>query len=192
MTDVLAPVPPAAVAVLAAACAAVAVLVWPRSPSPWRPRVTRSRPGARQQEVPSGAADVLELLALALAGGAPVPAALKAVASVLPERQAGALAAVATGVDGSADAEHAWAGAPASWMPARRALQLAHEAGVPPGPLLSGAAQDVRREALAQVEVATARLSVQLVVPLGLAFLPAFVLTTVVPVVLALAGDLLP
>jgi pilus assembly protein TadC len=61
---------------------------------------------------------------------------------------------------------------------------------VPPAGLLRDAAADLRRDALAQVEVATARLSVRLVLPLGLAFLPAFVLTTVVPVVLALADGL--
>jgi pilus assembly protein TadC len=43
---------------------------------------------------------------------------------------------------------------------------------------------------VADVEVAAARLGVRLVVPLGLAYLPAFVLTTVVPVVLALTRSL--
>jgi len=39
--------------------------------------------------------------------------------------------------------------------------------------------------------VATATLGIRIVLPLGLAFLPAFVLTTVVPVVLALANQVL-
>jgi tight adherence protein B len=43
---------------------------------------------------------------------------------------------------------------------------------------------------LARVEVETAKLSVRLVLPLGLAFLPAFVLLTVVPVVTAVATSL--
>ena len=55
---------------------------------------------------------------------------------------------------------------------------------------LVDAAADLRREAVADVEVRAARLGVRLVLPLGLAYLPAFVLITVVPVVLALTRDL--
>ncbi len=64
-------------------------------------------------------------------------------------------------------------------------------AGVPPAELLTRAARDLRSSHVALVQAATARLSVRLVLPLAMAFLPAFVLTTVVPVVLALATDLL-
>ena len=49
----------------------------------------------------------------------------------------------------------------------------------------------LRSNRLAAIDVAAARLGVRLVVPLGVAFLPAFVLTTIVPVVLALARQVL-
>ncbi|MGB3859956.1 MAG: pilus assembly protein, partial [Ornithinimicrobium sp.] len=68
---------------------------------------------------------------------------------------------------------------------------LAARGGVPPSELLSAAASDLRRDAVARVELQTAQLAVRLVLPLGLAFLPAFVLTTVVPVVIALATSVL-
>ena len=42
-----------------------------------------------------------------------------------------------------------------------------------------------------RLEVATATLGVRIVLPLGLLFLPAFLLTTVVPIVLALARQVL-
>jgi pilus assembly protein TadC len=71
------------------------------------------------------------------------------------------------------------------------ALRLARAAGVAPSSLLLTGADDLRSNRLAAIDVAAARLGVRLVVPLGVAFLPAFVLTTIVPVVLALARRVL-
>jgi len=91
---------------------------------------------------------------------------------------------------GSAE-DRAWYEVPARWGAVRRALDLAGRAGVPPAGLLTAGAGDLREDQRADLEARAARLSVHLVLPLGLAFLPAFVLTTVVPVVLALATGLL-
>ena len=85
----------------------------------------------------------------------------------------------------------AWASVPAAWQPAARALRMAATAGVPPADALAGAADEVRRSEQQRLEVATATLGVRLVLPLGLIFLPAFILTTVVPIVLALAQQVL-
>jgi pilus assembly protein TadC len=49
----------------------------------------------------------------------------------------------------------------------------------------------VRRAEEQRLEVATATLGVRIVLPLGLLFLPAFILTTVAPIVLALAQQVL-
>ena len=68
---------------------------------------------------------------------------------------------------------------------------MAASAGVPPAEALAGAADEVRRSEQQRLEVATATLGVHLVLPLGLVFLPAFILTTVVPIVLALAQHVL-
>jgi pilus assembly protein TadC len=68
---------------------------------------------------------------------------------------------------------------------------MAREAGVPPSSLLVTGAEDLRSSRLAAIDIAAAGLGVRLVIPLGVAFLPAFVLTTVVPVVLALARQVL-
>jgi Bacterial type II secretion system protein F domain. len=62
---------------------------------------------------------------------------------------------------------------------------------VPPADVLARAAQEVRRAEQQRLEVATATLGIRIVLPLGLAFLPAFVLTTVVPIILALANQVL-
>lgn len=76
----------------------------------------------------------------------------------------------------------------APWSALIRALRMADAAGIPPAGPLRRAAADLRARRLHRLEVATGRLRVQVVLPLGLCFLPAFVLTTVVPVVLALAA----
>ncbi|WP_114907398.1 type II secretion system F family protein [Ornithinimicrobium murale] len=135
--------------------------------------------------------DVLDLLALALQAGASTMGALRTTADRLPGLTGQELRSVAAALEWGLPDETAWGAAPARWEPAGRALRLAARAGVPPADLLRRAAEDARRERLDRVETATARLGVRLVLPLGLAFLPGFVLTTVVPVVLALAGSLI-
>lgn len=136
--------------------------------------------------------EVLDLLSLALGGGADVQSAVQQVAAVVGGPAGRELGAVRAALAWGLEEDAAWGQAPLHWAPARRALALAATAGVPPAQLLTDAAADLRRDALAGIEVATARLSVRLVLPLGLAFLPAFLLTTVVPVVLALAQGLSP
>lgn len=135
--------------------------------------------------------EVLDHLALALSGGAGVVPALCDVAQRLPDPARAELLSVAAAMQWGVDDAAAWAQAGPRWAPARSTLQLAAHAGVPPAGLLRAAATDLRVASHARIETATARLAVHLVLPLALAFLPAFVLTTVVPIVLALAAELL-
>ncbi len=136
-------------------------------------------------------AGVLDLLALTLRGGVGLVEAMEAVAG----RVGGVLGlhlqtVAAAGRWGVEDAT-AWASVPSAWQPAARALRMAAIAGVPPAEVLARAAEEVRRAEQQRLEVATATLGIRIVLPLGLAFLPAFVLTTVVPIVLALADQVL-
>lgn len=187
---------------VAAALAALAVLAWPSRRSARAfvaaghdsggvlaraAHVWRRHRSEQELSVP----DVLDLLALALQAGASTVGALRTTADRLPGSTGQELRSVAAALEWGLPDETAWSAAPARWEPAGRALRLAARAGVPPADLLRRAAGDARRERLDRVETATARLGVRLVLPLGLAFLPGFVLTTVVPVVLALAGALL-
>ena len=57
--------------------------------------------------------------------------------------------------------------------------------------LLPRVAADLRERRRSTVEIAVRGVGVRLTAPLGLAFLPAFVLLGVVPVVAALGADLL-
>jgi hypothetical protein len=98
---------------------------------------------------------------------------------------------VATALQWGASEAEAWASVGSAWTPAARVVALAHAGGVPPGPLLTAASDDLHRAELDRLEVAAAQVGVRLVAPLGLVLLPAFCLTTVVPLVVALGSQLL-
>ena len=131
------------------------------------------------------------LLAVALQSGCGVVEAIEQVAEVAPRAAGGELAVVAAAWRWGVPEEQAWAEVDPRWSRTAMALRLAREAGVAPSSLLLSGAADLRDSRLAAIDVAAARLGVRLVVPLGVAFLPAFVLTTIVPVVLALARQVL-
>ncbi len=71
------------------------------------------------------------------------------------------------------------------------ALQLAELSGAPAAAVVSRAATDLRASQRERTELAAARLGVRLVLPLGLAVLPGFVLLAVAPIVLGLATSVL-
>lgn len=187
----------------------VAGLCWP--PRPARaadPVVLESRPAADADVVgasggavrvrdgpepvgPTAVADAMDLMALALLGGAPVGRCLEVTAEHQPPAVRDALLQVSAALRWGVQPDAAWASVDPVWAPAGAALSLAERAGVPPAELLRQAAGRVRDDEAHRLEVAAARLSVRIVIPLGLCFLPAFVLLTVVPLVLAVARSLL-
>ena len=183
---------------------AAAVLAWPR-PFPvsvltqGRVRSGEDRsgaatvePGVSRTAVPvAEVAGVIELLALTLRGGVGLVEAMEAVAARVGGPLGMHLLTVAAAGRWGVPEATAWASVPSAWQPAARALRMAASAGVPPADALVGAANGVRRTEQQRLEVATATLGVRIVLPLGLVFLPAFILTTVVPVVLALARQVL-
>ena len=128
-----------------------------------------------------------DLLALALRAGAGLETTLTEVAAASEAPVAVALDALVAARRWGIDPEASGVGGEA-WAPLVRALRLADSAGVPPAGSIRAVAADLREGRQHRLEVATSRLRVQVVLPLGLCFLPAFVLTTVVPVVLALAA----
>ncbi|PRZ09470.1 type II secretion system (T2SS) protein F [Isoptericola sp. CG 20/1183] len=153
-------------------------------------------PVAPSMDVPC----LLELVAAAVRSGAGVPRALEAVAAAVDGPDGRALARVAAALRLGAGWDAAWAGAcgetgrpaaPHRLDVLRRALRGAWVDGAAPGESLRAAGAEHRHERQAAARTAAARLAVRLVLPLGLCYLPAFVLVGLVPVLLALGVDLL-
>lgn len=135
-----------------------------------------------------------DLLAATVGAGVPLTAATQAVASSMTGPFAHRLHDVARRAGAGAPAGSAHE--PLLTEPATasigRALVRAHDAGASPVPLLSGAASRERERDRSE-RVGRARSAGSLAaLPLGLLFLPAFVLVAVVPVVVGALGPLLP
>ncbi len=164
--------------------------------APWRsPRRSEAGVGRRDHDTEPARvaelADVADLLALTLSAGCGVLEGMELVGEHYPGVLGQQLRTVTAAARwGLADRDQ-WSAVPPAWAPIQGALQIASEAGVPPAVMLSAAAVDLRRAEAHRVEVAASKLGATAVLPLGLAFLPAFVLTTVVPVVLGLADGVL-
>lgn len=120
---------------------------------------------------------VLELVAGLLDAGAPVRQAVGLVDRAVGRHPAADLAA--------GPAEQAGAGATEGLA---EVIALSESSGLPPAALLRARADDLRRDRAAAHGRAVRRLGVQLVLPMGLCLLPAFVLLGVVPVVADLLG----
>lgn len=137
------------------------------------------------------AAGLLDLTGALLTSGVGIEAALDRLAACVPGAES--LAHVHRSLTAGAGWEAAWSGV--GDHPELRAfgehLAFAHATGAPTAELLQTGARQARAERRQQAEQRAARLGVQMVIPLGLCFLPAFVLLGVVPVVLALVPEAL-
>jgi pilus assembly protein TadC len=118
----------------------------------------------------------LDLLAACLVGGAPTADAVRAVAAALT---------------GPCGVRLALGEGPGPAGAAARALSRAADGGAPVAGAVLRVAADARREAGARAERAARRAGVLAVGPLGLCFLPAFLLLGVMPAIVGLAGPLL-
>ncbi|MGO1511019.1 Possible conserved alanine rich membrane protein [Actinomycetales bacterium JB111] len=138
---------------------------------------------------------LLDLAGAVLASGSSVPTALRvlgeALAGVGDRALAASLSSAGELLVLGAGWEEAWEGAPASATVLSDCLEPAWDDGADPAPLLQLRARALRADAAREAEEAAAKLGVRLVLPLGLCFLPAFILLGIVPVVLGAGLDLL-
>ncbi|XVX20877.1 type II secretion system F family protein [Actinomycetota bacterium] len=184
---------PSHAGLVVAVLVALAVLAWPSrrhaAAGQRDPEHTGldTPPGPDPAGTPAEVADALVLLALALRSGIGPVEALEHVAGSCDGAVRTHLESVAAAHRWGLDPSAAWEFAPPVWRPAALAWRIALTAGAAPADLVERAATEVRDRESRRVEAAVGRAGVLLVLPLGLAFLPAFGLTTVVPVVLALA-----
>lgn len=131
---------------------------------------------------------MLELLAAQLRAGLSPLAALMALAEAL---NSGHLRQICRRLQVGATWEVAWAGtASGSWGQLRDALAPAYTAGSPSAPLLRALADAQRLSERRAAERAAGKLSVALVVPLGLCSLPAFICLGIVPILISLLPTL--
>ncbi len=134
---------------------------------------------------------LLDLCAAALSAGTPPAVALQVAGQAAGGELGRRCDLVGATLLLGASHESAWAGAPPELDTVRRGLGLVSSAGVPGADLMRGAAVAERARERLRAEAAAQALGVRMVLPLGLCALPAFAAWGVVPVVLALAGELL-
>jgi pilus assembly protein TadC len=152
------------------------------------PAVLKARRQATA-DLPLGA----DLLAAALRAGAPVDRAAAAVADALGGPLGERLARTARSLRLGAGPAEAWAHL--SDVPGAGRLVAAAVRSSASGGALAGAlgrlADDLRSDRRVAAEAAARRAGVLIVLPLGLCFLPAFLLAGLVPVIVAVLGDVL-
>lgn len=143
-----------------------------------------------------GRVSVVIILALARAvivAGADIRTALAQLGAALDglDPDADALTAVARRLTLGLPWAEAWEDVPPRLGHVERALALAWRTGASPLPSLDAAAEALARQSRRASERAAAELGVRLTIPLSLCLLPAFVLTGIVPLLLALARGVL-
>jgi pilus assembly protein TadC len=150
----------------------------------------RTRPA--EVAVAEQAAVVLDLLAGCLQAGLSMPAALDAAACAGDPVTRAACIATAASLRAGRPAAQAWQPWAADrWLaPAARIAARTTDTGAAVAEDLARAAARLRAQRRALLQQRVQRAGVWVVVPLGLCFLPAFVLAAVVPVVIGLFGSL--
>jgi pilus assembly protein TadC len=158
--------------------------------------VRRLEPARQRRSLQRAAADLpiaADLLAGALRSGAPVGPAAKAVGAALDGPVGERLRMVGEALLAGGLPSDAWAyltDVPGGERLARAAVRSA-DSGAALVATLDRLADDLRTARIAAAEAAARRLGVLIVLPLGLCFLPAFLLAGVVPVVVAVLGEVL-
>lgn len=135
----------------------------------------------------------LDLLSACLRAGTAVPRGLELVSTAMPGPLGSDLGVVAAALRLGSPPEQAWQSAAGcrELVSVARALVRATESGAALAPVVAGLAAQQRAVDLLAGEVAARRAGILVVIPLGLCFLPAFLLLGVVPVVLGLATSVL-
>ena len=150
------------------------------------PRGVRRQREARQAELPM----VLDLLAACLAAGGAPAASMRAVASASRTTLSADLDAVARSLRTGATPAEAFAAVPEDLAPLARVFERSGRTGAGVAQLLVSASDQLRAEVRAARLDAARRMGVTTAAPLGLCFLPGFVVLGLVPVVIGLVQSL--
>jgi Flp pilus assembly protein TadB len=154
----------------------------------------RQEPAAQRRQRLAAVADLplgADLLAAALRAGAPIDRAAAAVADALGGPLGERLQRTARSLRLGAEPAEAWqhlAGVDGADRLIAAAVRSSASGGALAG-ALGRLADDLRADRAVAVEAAAQRAAVLIVLPLGLCFLPAFLLVGVVPVLIGLLSD---
>ncbi|QBI51982.1 type II secretion system F family protein [Streptomonospora litoralis] len=156
-----------------------------RGDGPAAPRTERARMSA-------GLPVAVDLIVAGLRAGGAMEDVVASVAKAVGGTLGRALGGVAEQLRLGADPRTAWRSAqgPEEFEAVGRALARASDSGTPVATILQRHAAELRDAARARVLSRTQRLGVLSAAPLGLCFLPAFVLIGVVPLAAGLISDL--
>lgn len=153
------------------------------------PAEVRRRRARMAEDLPFAA----DLMVACLRAGQPLTGAIETAAEAVCGPLGERLSWVAAQMRLGADPETAWtalAAEPPLAALARTMIRAA-QSGAPVADVLLRLADDARQAARAASQAAARRVGVQVVAPLGLCFLPAFVFLGIVPVIAGLAGQIL-
>lgn len=134
-----------------------------------------------------------DLLAACLMSGSTLPHAADSVADALGEPLAGPLHEAVASIRLGAEPREAWRSLAAEreLEPLARSLERAVDSGAALAETLTRVARDQRENRRRAATAAAAKIGVRAALPLGVCFLPAFVLLGVLPVVGGIAGRVL-
>ncbi|MGA9716402.1 MAG: type II secretion system F family protein [Aeromicrobium sp.] len=147
---------------------------------------TRRREAMARRQLPGA----LDLVTAALEAGRPPGSALALAAEVTPDPLGPDLSAVAHRMVVAGDLEAAVSDVDGPLLPLARALRRADQSGVPVADVIAAVALDTRREQHAAHRERARRVGVRTAAPLGLCFMPAFLLIGIVPTIIAVASNI--
>ncbi|MFZ1362765.1 MAG: type II secretion system F family protein [Candidatus Nanopelagicales bacterium] len=176
--------------VLGFVVAGAVMIIGPRVLSSLESKSTRER----RELILSDAPLVAELLAACLQAGVSDQRALRSVATALNGPVVDELGVVLRALNLGTDPVQAWGmlEADSPLAPIARAFARSAQSGAPLSSLLAGVAGELRFKRSSAIETAARSVAVKAVGPLGVCFLPAFVLLGVVPLIASLFSKVAP
>jgi len=158
----------------------------------WWAKQPDARERARRRRLDADLPFAIDLVVSALRAGATPDGAARQVAEAVGGPVGDCLTRVQRALVLGSGAAEAWAHLGEGDTAARvaRAAQRSGDSGAALAGSLARVAEDLRVDALSAADRRSRASAVLIVLPLGLCFLPAFVLTGLVPVVVAVVGDL--
>jgi tight adherence protein B len=153
----------------------------------WMRRLTRQAAGHRTDEVDPSV--TLDLVAGTLRAGLAPASALGTVGAALGSDPLGrSLSEFAGALRSGVPVPTALRHLPSSLEALGRSVLLSQRSGADLAQILHAAARDERRGRAREAEAAAARMAVRLVVPTGVALLPAFLVLGIIPTIASLLG----